>query len=47
MLTGLGGKYHPWYLPVVFTGLKNTPQSGKYYTDEFFCLKILQKSELS
>ena len=39
----LGGKSHPRYLPVVFTGLENTPEvanTGKYWSVELFHFEI-------
>ena len=35
----LGGKFHPWYLPVVFTGLENTPEVANTGQLNFFTLK--------
>ena len=38
----LGGKFHHRYLPVVFTGLENTPKvanTGKYWQLNFLTLK--------
>ena len=35
----LGGKFHPRYLPVAFTGLENTPQVANTGKLNFFALK--------
>ena len=43
--TMLGGKFHPRYLPVAFTGIYRFGKyssSGKYWQIEFFCLEIPQ-----
>ena len=43
--TRLGGKFHPQYLPVEFTGIyqsgkySQSGNTGKYWSIEFFALK--------
>ena len=45
----LGSKFHPRYLPVVFTSLENTPKvanTSKYWSVELSHLEIITQSLL-